>query len=118
MEAKKSIGVLKIIFKTFFRPILVLKKILDKTQIRRGKFGRLEKIYSSNSLTFGISARAIARRDPKNDQDIIKNHTISKICCLVYNIDTPRWGMLYLGLKGVSNRILDILLRGKPKEWD
>ena len=44
MEAKKSIGVLKIIFKTFFRRILVLKKILDKTQIRRGYFGRLEKI--------------------------------------------------------------------------
>ena len=41
-----------------------------------------------------------------------------KICFLVYNIDTPGWGMLYLGLKGVSNKILDILLRAKPKEWD
>ena len=58
-----------------------------------------------------------ARRIPKNNQNIIKIHTNSKICFLVYNIDTHGWGILYLGLKGVSHEILNNLLRGKPKEW-
>ena len=52
----------------------------------------------------------------KTSSKIMQFQNFSKIFFLVYNIDTPGWGILYLGLKGVSNKILGILLRGKPKE--
>ena len=64
MEAQKSIGVLKIIFKTFFRLILVLKKILDKTQIRCGYFGRLEK-YTAEILSLLPEIRKMIKTSSK-----------------------------------------------------
>ena len=68
-------------------------------------------------LEFGALARAEIRKMIKTSK-IMQFQNFSKICFLVYNIDTPGWGMLYLSLEGVSNKILDILFRGKPKEWD
>ena len=70
------------------------------------------------SLLGSQRARAEIRKMIKTSSKIMQFQNFSKICCLVYNIDTPGWGMLYLGLEGVSNKLLDILLRGKLKEWD